>query len=135
MSAIMFVRALQACLVYQLDFRPAAAASGWSSLITQEIQTVVEGLVAGTKYSFRSRGGYGTQDTVKQLLSGAGSSGGQAEGLTWGEFSVESSYVTSGTCVHHPRQLLARLLLCPTLLILVSTVLCLCSLAPCLAVS
>jgi hypothetical protein len=63
----------------------------------------VEGLIAGTKYSFRSRGGYGTQDTVKQLLAGASSSGGQAEGLTWGEFSVESSYVTSGTCAHDQR--------------------------------
>lgn len=59
---------------------------------------MVEGLTPGTKYAFRSRGGYGTSATVAALLSGAGSgsSGGAAEGLTWGEFSVESSYATAG---------------------------------------
>lgn len=65
---------------------------------TQDVTKVVEGLTPGTKYTFRSRGGYGTSAAVAALLSGAGSgsSGGAAEGLTWGEFSVESSYVTAG---------------------------------------
>jgi hypothetical protein len=65
---------------------------------SQDVTKVVEGLTPGTKYSFRSRGGYGTAAAVAGLLSGAGSgsSGGAAEGLTWGEFSVESSYVTAG---------------------------------------
>lgn len=53
----------------------------------------------GTKYAFRARGGYGTSELVEQVLTGAGSSsngGGLGSGITWGEFSVESSYATSG---------------------------------------
>lgn len=84
-------------MVFQLDYRPTAAAGPWSSLLTQDVQRMVEALIPGTKYTFRSRGGYGTEESVRQLLSGAGS-GGQAEGISWGEFSVESSYITSGRC-------------------------------------
>lgn len=83
--------------MYQLDYRAAGSAGPWANRLTQGTQETVGGLLPGTKYSFRSRGGYGTQDSVAQAMSGGGSSsGGQPEGVTWGEFSVESSYVTSG---------------------------------------
>lgn len=85
--------------MYQLDYRVATATGAWSSVLTSDTQKVVEGLIPGTKYSFRARGGYGTQQVVSQALSGSGSSNGgdPSDVLTWGEFSVESSYVTSGT--------------------------------------
>lgn len=84
--------------MYQLDYRAATATGPWSSVLTSDTQKVVEGLIPGTKYSFRARGGYGTQQVVSQALSGTGSSSGgdPSDVLTWGEFSVESSYVTSG---------------------------------------
>jgi hypothetical protein len=88
-------------LVYQLDFRASAgAAAGWSTVLTQDSQKTVEPLTPGTKYSFRSRGGYGKQDAIAQLMAqeaaGSRDSSGQPEGVTWGEWSVESSYVTTG---------------------------------------
>ena len=91
---------VQACLLYQLDYRVAAAAAGWSTVLTRNTQQTVEGLEPGTKYNFRARGGYGEAQAVEQVLSGAGSSsgGGPAPEISWGEYSVESSYVTSGRC-------------------------------------
>jgi hypothetical protein len=113
----------QACLLYQLDYKAAAAAAGtpysssggWRTVLTSSVQHTVGGLAPGTKYSFRSRGGYAPPEVVAQALAtgspdatarpaGGGSSGGgsgadkQQTSIKWGDFSVESSYATSGAC-------------------------------------
>lgn len=101
-------------ILYQLDYRAAsAAAPAWTSLLSQQQLIEVPGLLPGTKYVFRARAGYGSADTVKRAAAAAEVAGDvEAEGITWGDFSVESSYATSGVwecwrCCLHMRCVMA----------------------------
>jgi hypothetical protein len=96
---------LQAQVLYQLDYRPASSSSPWSSRLSQQQLIEVTDLQPGTKYVFRARGGYAAADAVQRAADADAAAGDDAaaavaaaatEGVSWGEFSVESSYATSG---------------------------------------
>eukprot|EP00877_Chromochloris_zofingiensis_P001727 jgi/Chrzof1/11555/Cz06g00030.t1 len=70
---------LQGRVYFQLDYRRAVGEHVWVSIESSCPTIEVTGLSPGTKYSFRGRGG----------ASDAGS-------ILWGDYSVESSYVTAG---------------------------------------
>ena len=71
--------------MYELDVRRADGTGGWSTTNSKQPVIEVQGLDPGTKYAFRARGGFTNT-----------SEGSSEEAITWGEYSVESSYVTSG---------------------------------------
>jgi hypothetical protein len=96
---------LQAQVLYQTDYRPASSSSPWSSRLSQQQLIEVTNLQPGTKYVFRARGGYTAPDAVQRAAAASETAGDDgaaaaaaaaAEGVNWGDFSVESSYATSG---------------------------------------
>ncbi|KAF6263756.1 hypothetical protein COO60DRAFT_1457934 [Scenedesmus sp. NREL 46B-D3] len=97
-------RAQEAQVLYQLDYRPASSAAAWSSRLSQQQLVEVTNLQPGTKYVFRARGGYAAPDAVQRAAAasdaageggGAAAAAAAAEGVSWRDFSVESSYATS----------------------------------------
>jgi hypothetical protein len=99
---------MQAQVLYQLDYRPASSSTPWSSSLSQQQLIEVTDLQPGTKYVFHARGGYAAADAVQRAAAASAAAGDDAaaavaaaaaEGVTWGDFSVESSYATSGVCV------------------------------------
>jgi hypothetical protein len=95
--------AKQAQVLYQLDYRPASSSAAWSSRLSQQQLVEVTNLQPGTKYVFRARGGYAAPDAVQRAAAASEAAGDNAggaaaadEGVSWGDFSVESSYATSG---------------------------------------
>jgi hypothetical protein len=95
-------------VLYQIDYRPSSSSSPWASRICQQQLVEVPNLQPGTKYVFRARGGYAAADAVQRVAAAAAGAGDDdgaaaaaaaaAEGVSWGDFSVESSYATSGVC-------------------------------------
>ncbi len=71
--------------MFQLDYRRSTDTSAaWSSLTGRSATFEVVGLVPGTKYAFKARGG------LRLASSGV------VDDASWGEYSVESVYATSG---------------------------------------
>jgi hypothetical protein len=97
---------VQAQVLYQLDYRPASSSAAWSSRLSQQQLVEITNLQPGTKYMFRARGGYAAPDAVQRADAASEAAGDDAggaaaaadEGVSWGDFSVESSYATSGAC-------------------------------------
>jgi hypothetical protein len=96
----------QAQVLYLLDYRPASSSAPWCSRLSQQQLVEITNLQPGTKYVFRARGGYAAPDAVLRAAAASEAAGNDAagaaaaaaaEGVSWGDFSVESSYATSGT--------------------------------------